>query len=139
VDARVVSPGSIVDAGKVVGQHDGVAGFTVGQRRGLGVALGERRYVIAVRPETSTVVLGSRAELAVRQLQLEQITWTEGPLPSGSMIDVQYRAHGRSVPAQFEGDRLSFLEPEFAVAPGQTAAMYRGDQVLGSGIVARTS
>jgi tRNA-specific 2-thiouridylase len=139
VDASVASPGPIVDAGKLVGQHEGVVGFTVGQRRGLGVALGERRYVIAVRPETSTVVLGRRGELAVSELQLEQITWTEAPLPPGSRIDVQYRAHGRAVPADFEGDRLSFVEPEFAIAPGQTAAMYRGDQVLGSGIIARTS
>jgi tRNA-specific 2-thiouridylase len=139
VDESVVSPGSIVDAGRIVGQHEGVAGFTVGQRQGLGVALGERRYVIAVRPETSTVVLGGRSELAVSQLQLEKITWTNAPLPTGSMIDVQYRAHGGAVPARFEGDRLSFVEPEFAIAPGQTAAMYRGDQVLGSGIIARTS
>jgi tRNA-specific 2-thiouridylase len=85
------------------------------------------------------VVLGGRSELAVSQLQLEKITWTNAPLPTGSMIDVQYRAHGRAVPARFEGDRLSFVEPEFAIAPGQTAAMYRGDQVLGSGIIARTS
>ncbi|MGH8957911.1 MAG: tRNA 2-thiouridine(34) synthase MnmA [Acidimicrobiia bacterium] len=138
-DPSVVAPGPIIDGGLPVGLHQGVAGFTVGQRQGLGVALGERRYVIEVRPETSTVVLGRREQLAVNQLWLEQISWTDQPQPSGSMIDVQYRAHGRAVPARFERDRVSLVEPELAIAPGQTAAMYRGDQVVGSGVIARTS
>ncbi len=138
-DPSVAAPGPIIDGALPVGRHEGVAGFTVGQRRGLGVALGERRYVIEVRPETSTVVLGHREELAVNELWLEQVTWTDEPLPSESMVEVQYRAHGGAVPARWEEGRVSFVEPEFAIAPGQTAAIYRGDRVLGSGVIARTS
>ena len=138
-DPGVVSPGSVTLGGVVVGRHEGVAGFTIGQRQGLGVAMGERRYVVEVRPDTSTVVLGSRNELAVRHLWLEQITWTDQPLSTGAMIDVQFRAHGKAVPASFEGDRVSFFEPEFAIAPGQTTAFYRGDLVLGSAVITRTS
>lgn len=138
-DPDVVSPGSITDRGAVVGRHEGVSGFTIGQRRGLGVALGERRYVVGVDPHTSTVTLGSRSDLAVSRLWLEQITWTDEPLPAGEMVEVQFRAHGRPVPACFEGDGVTFLEPELAVAPGQTAAIYREDVVLGSGIITRTT
>jgi tRNA-specific 2-thiouridylase len=138
-DPAVVSPGAITDSGVVVGSHEGVSGFTIGQRHGLGVALGERRYVVGVDPHTSTVALGSRTDLAVTRLWLEQITWTDEPLSVGAMIEVQFRAHGRAVPAGFEGDGLSFLEPELAIAPGQTAAIYRDDLVLGSGIITRTA
>ena len=136
---RRAAPGPISDRGAVVGRHQGVSGFTIGQRHGLGVALGERRYVVGVDPTTSTVTLGSRSDLAVSRLWLEQITWTDEPLPAGEMVEVQFRAHGRPVPACFEGDGVTFLEPELAVAPGQTAAIYREDVVLGSGIITRTT
>ncbi|HEX5723596.1 MAG TPA: tRNA 2-thiouridine(34) synthase MnmA [Acidimicrobiia bacterium] len=138
-DRAVVSPGSITDRGAQVGRHEGVAGFTVGQRHGLGVALGERRYVVGVDADTATVMLGSRSDLAVSRLWLDQITWTDEPLSEGAMVEVQFRAHGRAVPARFAGDGVSFLEPQLAIAPGQTAAIYRDDLVLGSGIITRTA
>lgn len=131
-----MSPGPIVDAeGKRVGVHDGIAGFTIGQRRGVGVALGQRRYVVDVRPETSTIVLGDRSGLEVNGLDLEQITWVDCPVSDGEAVTVQYRAHGQPAEARWDEGRLWFTEPQIAVAPGQTAALYREDVVLGSGVV----
>lgn len=137
VEPATVAPGPIIDSlGQVVGTHQGIAGFTIGQRRGVGVALGERRYVVEVRPETSTIVLGDRSRLEVDGVELTGITWVDHPVTTGENVEVQYRAHGAAVPAVWEGAVVRFETPQVAVAPGQTAALYRGDQVLGSGIIA---
>jgi tRNA-specific 2-thiouridylase len=136
VEPATVAPGLILDTGgQVLGSHQGIAGFTIGQRRGVGVALGERRYVVEVRPETSTIVLGSRSDLEVGSVRLTDITWVDSPLMNGEAIDVQYRAHGAAVTALWDDGTLFFETPQTAVAPGQTVAFYRGDQVLGSGII----
>lgn len=140
VEPATVAPGPILDsAGLVVGTHQGVAGFTIGQRRGVGVALGERRYVVEVRPETSAIVLGDRSQLEVEGVELTGTTWVDQPLTPGESVEVQYRAHGAAVPAVWEGGALCFEIPQTAVAPGQTAALYRGERVLGSGIIAGTT
>ena len=137
-DPAVLTPGPIRDAAAQVGTHQGVADFTIGQRRRLGVAMGERRYVVGVDSTSATITLGGREDLRVGELHLEQLTWTDHPLVPGCEIEVQYRAHGRSVPALYHGDRVTFVESEFAIAPGQTAAFYRGDEVLGSGVISAT-
>lgn len=135
-----LDPGAIVTTdGEQVGVHDGVAGFTVGQRRGLGVALGEPRYVVGVDAPSRTVTIGHRSDLLVRSLVLEQVTWVDRPLTPGSPTEVQYRAHGAAVGAVLTTDGLVFDEPQPAVAPGQTVAFYRGDEVLGGGIVTTTA
>jgi len=129
--------GHIVDlAGNVVGEHDGIAGFTIGQRRGVGVALGERRYVVDVQPATATVVIGHRRHLEVKTIDLDQVTWVDEPVEPGEIVEVQYRAHGQAVLATWTGGSLIFDQPQEAIAPGQTAAFYRQDQVLGSGVIA---
>jgi tRNA-specific 2-thiouridylase len=134
-------PGPIVDTGGVVvGRHRGVADVTVGQRRGLGVAAGERRYVVAVDPATATVVVGRRTDLAVRRLEVGAPTWVDRPLPPGSEVEVQYRAHGEAAPAVLEAAPAGRLGVRFrrhqeAAAPGQTAVFYRGDEVLGGAII----
>jgi tRNA-uridine 2-sulfurtransferase len=131
-------PGPIVDrAGRVLGAHRGVADVTVGQRRGLGVAGGRRRYVVDVRPDTATVVVGDLEDLAVSRLDLEHLAWVDEPVGSGP-VEVQYRAHGAPVTAVFEDGVVHLDEPEYGVAPGQTATLYRGEEVLGGGIIART-
>jgi tRNA-uridine 2-sulfurtransferase len=136
VEPATVAPGPIVDtSGKRLGSHQGIAGFTIGQRRGLGVAVGERQYVVEVRPATSTIVLGDRSELAVSAVRLTEITWVDRPVMDGESIEVQYRAHGGAVSALWDEGFLFFETAQTAVAPGQTAAIYRGDQVLGSGII----
>lgn len=129
-------PGPIVDSeGRQVGIHEGIAGFTIGQRRGVGVALGERRYVVDVRPETATIVLGDRSHLEVTSIELEQVTWVDQPLADDDQVEVQYRAHGVTAGAIWSRGTLNFAEPQIAVATGQTAAMYRGDEVMGSGVI----
>lgn len=132
-------PGPIVDTdGTVVGRHRGVATVTIGQRRGLGVALGEPRHVIDVIPESATVVVGRREDLAVGGIDLEQVTWVDQPLAAGTTIEVQYRAHGEAVEAELGSASLEFRTAQFGVAPGQTVAFYRDDRVLGSAVIAAT-
>ena len=136
VEPATVAPGLILDtAGQVLGSHQGIAGFTIGQRRGVGVALGERRYVVEVRPETSTIVLGQRSDLEVEAVRLSEVTWVDSPLIDGDAIEVQYRAHGAAVKALWDDGTLFFETAQTAVAPGQTAALYRGESVVGSGII----
>ncbi|HET9259762.1 MAG TPA: tRNA 2-thiouridine(34) synthase MnmA [Acidimicrobiia bacterium] len=131
--------GLVVDAnGREVGTHDGVAGFTIGQRRGLGMAVGEPRFVIRIDGETSTVVVGDRDELGVDGVTLDQVTWTGGGGTEGQVM-AQYRAHGDPVPASIAGNTLSFAERQEAVAPGQTVAFYDDDRVLGGALIASTA
>lgn len=131
-------PGDVVDtAGNTIGEHEGIAGFTIGQRRGLGVAVGEPRFVVRIEEATSTVVLGSRDDLEVAGVGLEQVTWTSGIARSG-WVTAQYRAHGEPVGATLDGNRLVFDERQSAIAPGQTVAFYEGDMVLGGALIAST-
>lgn len=144
VSERSVSrPGAIVDGGgKVVGHHDGIAGFTVGQRRGLGIALGEARYVIALDPATATVRVGSRDDLAVARCRVAPVSFVNGPVRPGSEVAVKVRYRSRAVPASLgqegAGWVVTFATPQEAVAPGQSAVFYRGDEVLGGGVITAT-
>jgi tRNA-uridine 2-sulfurtransferase len=139
VEPAARAPGPIIDtAGQVVGRHEGIAGFTIGQRRGTGVAVGERRYVIEVRPETATIVLGERSHLGVVGAVLTDLTWVDLPVTPGNTVEVQYRAHGAAVEGVWEGGAVHFEIPQTAVSPGQTAVLYRDQRVLGSGIIAET-
>ncbi len=132
-----VEPGRFVGVDGVdLGRHDGITNFTIGQRRRLGIALGEPRYVVDVDPRTRTVTLGRHDDLAVVGVELEQVTFVsaavEGP------VSVQYRAHGEAVPAILEAGRVTFESAQHGVAPGQTAAFFAGDEVLGGAIIAGT-
>lgn len=136
---EVEQPGPIVDAeGTVVGEHRGIVDVTIGQRRGLNVAVGEPRYVTDIRPSTNTVVIGRREELSRTDVALRDVTSVSGGrLPR--RVLAQYRAHGDAVWATLSEDgmngSLRFDEPQFAVAPGQTVAFYDGDEVLGGAII----
>ncbi len=135
---EVFEPGEVVDReGNALGDHEGIAEFTIGQRRGLGVAVGEPRFVIDIKPATSTVVIGGLEDLAVGGVVLEQMTWTAGD-PGETELTAQYRAHGEPVSATLNGSTLIFHEPQRAVAPGQTVAFYDGDLVLGGALIAET-
>jgi len=138
VAPQVFAPGWVVDSeGRELAEHEGVAGFTIGQRRGLGVALGEPRFVIRIEPGTSTVVVGRRDQLDIRRVGLEQLTWTRGSGADGPVM-AQYRAHGEKVPGWLTDSTLVFDEPQEAVAPGQTVAFYDGDAVLGGALIVST-
>jgi tRNA-specific 2-thiouridylase len=136
LDARVpAAPGRIVDTeGAVIGAHDGVRAFTVGQRRGLAVATGERRYVVDVDAATATVTLGRAEELERSRVDVGGVTYTEAPVAAGTRIAAQFRAHGASLPGTWHGDHLVWDTPQSRVAPGQTVAIYDGDRVLGAGV-----
>jgi len=134
--ARRVAPraGVVVDtSGSVVGRHDGVERFTVGQRRGVGVATGERRYVVDVDAAHAVVTLGTRDDLLRDEVVVRDLTFS-GPRPHGSTpITVQTRAHGTPVGARLDGHVVRFEEPQPRVAPGQLVALYDDDVVIGAG------
>lgn len=127
--------GSILDgAGSVVGAHDGVDAFTIGQRRGLAVAAGERRYVVDIDAPAATVTIGTRDDLLRDRVTLVGATWT-GAVPDGEVL-AQVRAHGEPIAARLDGDAVRFAVPQARVAPGQVVALYDGDILLGGGIAA---
>jgi tRNA-specific 2-thiouridylase len=135
-----VRPGPIVDgAGRVVGQHDGIHRFTIGQRKGLGVALGKPAFVTSIEPETATVRLGEDADLIATSARLEDVVMAPGvALPVDARVRVRYRhegARGRIV-AHGAHAEIAFAEPVRAVSRGQIAVFYDGDRVLGGGRIA---
>lgn len=135
--SRVPSrPGAVVDtAGAVVGRHDGVVGFTVGQRRGLRVATGERRYVLDVDATTATVTIGGRDDLLRDAVRVERSSFVAGAPPSPEReLAVQVRAHGAPAAGCLDGEVVRFTDPQPRVAPGQVVALYDGDTLLGGGI-----
>jgi tRNA-specific 2-thiouridylase len=135
LDARVpATPGRIVDTdGTEVGAHEGVRAFTVGQRRGLAVATGARRYVVDVDATTATVTIGGPDDLARADVHVGAVTTTGAPVAPGTRVDAQVRAHGTPQPGTWWGDRVVWDVPQPRVAPGQTVALYDGDRVLGAG------
>ena len=133
--------GEIVDVdGRVLGEHRGAAAFTVGQRRGLGVALGAPTYVLEIDAPSNRVVVGPQELLSRRGLIADRASWVSGSPPSGGAFEgeVRIRYRGDGAPAVIEplSDdrfRVEFRVPQRAVAPGQSAVVYRGDEVLGGG------
>ncbi len=131
------APGEIVTTtGEVVGTHTGVDAFTIGQRRGLGVAVGERRFVVDVDAPTRTVTLGAHEELLRDELPVVEPTFAIAPPAADEAVLVQVRAHGTPFTGRWHGDRIVCDEPQPRVAPGQVIALYRGDVLLGGGIAA---
>jgi tRNA-uridine 2-sulfurtransferase len=136
-------PGAVVDEhGATVGTHDGVHRFTVGQRRGLGIGGGPRRYVRTIDATTGTVTVGDAASLAAGGLVARGTIWASGrPPAAGEGVDVRIRHRHRPVPARLEvvaGDSATvrFATRGPAVTPGQAAVFYRDDLVVGGGWIA---
>jgi tRNA-specific 2-thiouridylase len=134
--------GEIVDlAGRVIGEHDGVHRFTVGQRRGLGVAHKLPLYVAALDAERQQVVVGEREEVARDEFMARQATWVVEPPIAGDACEVQIRHRGRPLPARVQPERDGSVRvlldaPAVGVAPGQAAVFYRADEVLGGARIA---
>lgn len=132
-------PGELVDSsGKVLGRHAGTEHFTIGQRRGHGVAAGEPLYVVALEPHSGRVVLGSRAESGVRSMRVEELNWIGFDPPAGGFrCEVQHRYRGTPAAARVEvagrAAEVHFEAPELAVTPGQGAAFYLGIRLVGGG------
>jgi tRNA-uridine 2-sulfurtransferase len=128
-------PGPLVATdGRVVGQHDGIDAFTVGQRRGVGVALGERQYVVDIDASTATVTLGPRDALLRDELALRDTRWVDGAPAPDRVVTAQCRAHGDALDARIVDGAVRFARPQPRVAPGQAVVVYDGDVVLGGGI-----
>ena len=131
--------GEIVDTeGNVLGQHDGFQQFTVGQRKGLGLAFGTPRYVVAVEPTTRRVVIGMRDDLMEPMLEADRLNWLVDDIPARFSCHAQIRSQHQAAAAEVEvldedRVRVYFAEPQFGVAPGQAVVLYDGDRVLGGG------
>ena len=143
VRARLArAAGVTVDrGGAVVARHDGVDGFTIGQRKGLGVALGERRFVTSIDAERNVVTLGSEDDLMSSGLVAEQVHWIGGEpdTPLRADTKIRYRTPAAaSMITPLDGGRahVAFERPQRAVTPGQAAVFYDGDLVLGGGTIA---
>ncbi len=135
---EAATAGAFVDtAGNVLGAHGGIERYTVGQRKGLGVALGERRYVLKVLPATNEVVLGDREELLAPGLRASGVNWLTEP-PAGErrcLAKIRYRHAPAPAWVAAAGDTAAvrFEEPQSAVTPGQAVVFYDGTRVLGGG------
>ncbi len=138
-------PGEIVHVdGRRLGRHQGIAGYTVGQRRGLGVSLGERLYVVAIDGARHRILVGPRTATLARAAVLEEVNWLgEEPFPRSLRLEVQHRYNSPAVAAVLErpaegSARVRFPEPESGVAPGQACVFYAGSRLLGGGWIAAT-
>ena len=135
-------PGEIVDAaGNLLGQHDGIQYFTVGQRRGLGLSGGPPRFVIRLEPDTRRVVVGSEENLYHDTLYAAPVSWVSGQPPAlETPVTVKIRYKFAEAPATVtavgDGALVRFNEPQRAITPGQAAVFYHGDTVLGGGPIA---
>lgn len=142
-----LDPGDIVDeAGKVMGQHDGVVKFTVGQRKGLGIAGANPIYVLEIDAEHNRVVVGPRASLLKQGLTIRNVNWlgTGGKLPEdGYACDVKLRSLSKMAAAHItplpDGRaKVTLAEPYSAIAPGQACVFFDGERVMGGGWIEKT-
>jgi tRNA-uridine 2-sulfurtransferase len=135
-------PGDIVDTqGAILGQHLGIHHYTIGQRRGIGIAAPEPLYVVALDAIKNRVVVGSRAETHGTECTIDRVNWVSIPQPSApirAQVQVRYRSEAVPVsviPLTDNKVKLVFDEPQFGITPGQAAVWYDNDIVLGGGII----
>jgi len=141
-DAPALAPGPLVTVGgAVIGEHDGFAHFTVGQRRRLPGGGAEPRFVVAIRPDTREVVVGGAADLAGDHVALDDVNWLVDPLSVGADAMVQCRYRAPAVPARItaaDGSRVALAlgRPVRAIAPGQSGVLYDpAGRLLGGGVI----
>ena len=135
------SGGDIVNTqGQVLGQHQGIEHFTVGQRRGLGLSGGKPLYVLGLEPETRRVVVGPEAALYQDRMEVSRVNYVSGKAPSGPIrVQVKIRYKFQEAPAvlqpQPQGALVWFDEPQRAITPGQAAVFYQEELLLGGGFI----
>lgn len=137
---RRAKPGDFIDSnGNVLGQHRGIIHYTVGQRKGLGIAFKEPMYVLRICPEDNTIVLGKNSELFSTRVDVRDFNWISGKAPTEPLrckVKIRYRQKEQWATVTPKGDtavRIDFDEANRAVTPGQAAVLYDGDTVLGGG------
>jgi tRNA-specific 2-thiouridylase len=135
-----VTAGHFVDtAGNIVADHDGIEQFTIGQRKGLGFAAGQRRYILKIVPESNEVVIGDREQLLAPALRASRVNWLLKSPPAAPLAcTVKIRYRHTAAPARVHampdcGAEVRFNEPQSAVTPGQAVVFYDGTRVLGGG------
>ena len=134
-------PGDIVDTqGRKLGQHQGIAFYTIGQRHGLGLASGEPLYILRIEPESNRVVLGHEKELYSQKLTARKLSWISGKAPrepTTAQAKIRYRSKEAEAILFFRNDSVEvhFTQPQKAVTPGQAIVFYNADEVLGGGII----
>ena len=139
------APGPIVDVdGRMLGRHQGIASYTIGQRRGLGIASSEPLYVLRIDAQTNTLVVGPEAELFSDTLWASKVNFTSGRPPPGDIevgAKIRYRSTEAEAVLSPQGElfQLRFHQPQRAIAPGQAVVFYHGDEVLGGGIIERAA
>jgi tRNA-specific 2-thiouridylase len=139
---RIIREGNYVNAeGQVLGRHCGYPNYTIGQRKGLGIALGHPAFVTAIRPDTNEVVLGSnddlyQAELTATEVRLRDTEW----LAESPVVQARIRYKSQPVDATIESEcttaTLRFAQPVWGITPGQSLVLYKDNLVIGGGIIA---
>jgi tRNA-specific 2-thiouridylase len=135
---ELVKPGPIVDLqGKEVGRHEGIAFYTIGQRKGIGHHRGEPKYVIGIDPKRNAVIIGTDEETLKSELAATDLTFISGAVPTGPLvISAKIRYNSSEAAATLYPDgKVVFDKPQRAVTPGQSVVFYKGDEVLGGGII----
>jgi tRNA-specific 2-thiouridylase len=136
-------PGSIVNQeGELVGRHQGIESFTVGQRRGLGIGNREPCYVLRLEPETNRVVVGPEDALYQARMWTSRVNYTLGQAPGGPVevgVKIRYKSEEARAVLRLrpDGALVCFEQPQRAITPGQAAVFYRGDVLLGGGTIER--
>lgn len=130
-------PGRVVTVdGRELGRHDGIDAFTIGQRRGLGVAVGRRAYVVDIDATDGTVLIGDRDDLLRARQPIVGLRGVGGPLDPDATWTIQVRAHGGIAEGRVRDDEIVWTEPQPRVAPGQLVVVYDGAVVVGSATAA---
>jgi len=134
--------GDIIDLeGKVLGRHTGIHHYTIGQRKGIGIAAAEPLYVVQLDPVMNRVVVGSREDAGQSNCTVSRLNWVsldEPTTPIRVQVQVRYRSPAVAVdviPLEEGRIKLIFPEPQFGITPGQAAVLYDGEMVLGGGII----
>lgn len=136
-------PGTMVDCnGREVGVHSGIHNYTIGQRRGLGIASTEPMYVTSIDPDRNEIVVGPREQVMRSSCSVCDLSWISGLPPGDGTYDVRIRYQHEparaAVKVTREGVEIEFEQPQFAITPGQAAVIYDGDEVLGGGWIQRS-
>ena len=138
--AERIAGNFVSTSGQKLGAHQGVHHYTIGQRRGLGIAAGERRYVTDISPDSGDVVLGKQSDLRTQSLMLRRTNLLVDNLPDSCAVVTRY--HGNSIACKVDkceqGWQLELDTATTTAAPGQAAVLYQGDQVIGGGIITRS-
>jgi tRNA-specific 2-thiouridylase len=138
---RAITPGKILDQkGKIVGEHKGYPFYTIGQRKGLGIAMGYPVYVTHIDPHQNIIVIGERKDLYARQVMAGQTNWISNIPEQNTRVHAHIRYNDAGAPATIQeitpqGVKIIFNEPRTAITPGQSLVLYNDDVVLGGGII----